>query len=174
MWFQVKNQWKFACKNIFLVKWHLLTYHKQLLPRKDFIIEQGIHSTEFKIPLSPRKYTNKVSLPACKHSGTLVRGTFVPTICWRKCPISRFIQAETSFCWAFAISTMIRHSLNYFLWQLARERPRRFDNEIIIEAIHYLNAEDSDFHRRLRTGFRSNIISSEFTSVNSAQVNSEK
>ena len=74
---------------------------------------------------------------------------------------------ETSFCWAFAISTMVRHSLNYFLWRLARERPRRFDNEIIVEAIQYLNS--CGFHRRLRTGFTSNIISSEFTSVYSSK-----
>ena len=54
---------------------------------------------------------------------------------------------------------MIRHSLNYFLWRLARESPRRFDNDIIVAAIQYLNSEDNDFHRRLRTGFRSNIPS---------------
>ena len=60
------------------------------------------------------------------------------------------LLAETSFCWAFSISTMIRHSLNYFLAQLAKERPMRFDNEILGEAIQYLNS--LDFHKKLRIG----------------------
>ena len=60
------------------------------------------------------------------------------------------LSAKTAFCWAFSISTMIRHSLNYFLAQLAKERPMRFDNEKLGEAIQYLNS--LDFHKRLRIG----------------------
>ena len=61
-------------------------------------------------------------------------------------------SAETSFCWAFSISTMLRHSLNYFLRQLARERPMRYDNEKIGKALQYLNGDD--FHKRLRNRFQ--------------------
>ena len=60
------------------------------------------------------------------------------------------ILAETSFCWAFSISTMIRHSLNYFLAQLAKERPMRIDNEILGETIQFLNS--LEFHKKLRNG----------------------
>jgi len=56
--------------------------------------------------------------------------------------------AETSFCWAFSISTMIRHSLNFFLRQLAIEKPNRYDKEKIVKAIEFLN--HLDFHKRLR------------------------
>ena len=35
-------------------------------------------------------------------------------VCQRGCLKREINLAETSFCWAFAISTMIRHSLNCF------------------------------------------------------------
>ena len=60
------------------------------------------------------------------------------------------VLAETYFCWAFSISSMIRHSLNYFVRQLARERPRRFDRGSLCEALQYLNS--LGFHKRLRIG----------------------
>ena len=59
--------------------------------------------------------------------------------------------AQTSFCWAFSISTMLRHSLNYFLGELAKEQPSRFDRDVLIKALQYLNSDD--FHKRLRNGF---------------------
>ena len=45
---------------------------------------------------------------------------------------------------------MIRHSLNHALWKLTKEIPMRFDNEILGEAIQYLNS--LHFHKRLRNG----------------------
>ena len=69
------------------------------------------------------------------------------------------LLAETSFCWAFSISSMIRHSLNYFLGQLAKERPMRFDMDILVMAIQHLNS--TDFHKKLRRGF-STYVSNEF------------
>ena len=48
---------------------------------------------------------------------------------------------ETWFCWAFAISTMLRQSLNRFIHD--------FDNQNICEALAKLNSDD--FHRQLRT-----------------------
>ena len=50
---------------------------------------------------------------------------------------------------------MIRHSLNYFLAQLAKERPMRFDNEILGQTIQFLNS--LDFHKKLRNGYKANI-----------------
>ena len=50
---------------------------------------------------------------------------------------------------------MIRHSLNYFLAQLANEQPSRFNKDILLKATQYLNDEKNDFHKRLRTGYRS-------------------
>ena len=49
-------------------------------------------------------------------------------------------QGETLFCWAFAISTMLRQSLNFFL--------RDVEQEKLDEALKKLNSED--FHRQLR------------------------
>ena len=49
-------------------------------------------------------------------------------------------QGETLFCWAFAISTMLRQSLNMLL--------REVDHEKLDEALAKLNGED--FHRQLR------------------------
>jgi len=65
---------------------------------------------------------------------------------------SLFVQAKTSFCWAFAISTMIRHSLKYFLAQLEKQQPSRFNKDTLLKATQYLNDENNDFHKRLRTG----------------------
>ena len=47
---------------------------------------------------------------------------------------------KTNFCWAFAISTMLRQSLNRFIHD--------FDNQNICEALAKLNSDD--FHRQLR------------------------
>ena len=47
---------------------------------------------------------------------------------------------ENLFCWAFAISTMVRQSLNRFIHD--------FDNQNICEALAKLNSDD--FHRQLR------------------------
>ena len=56
---------------------------------------------------------------------------------------------ETSFCWSFAISSMIRQSLNLFLIEL------KFKQQISVEfkqkiknALTLLN--ENDFHKRLR------------------------
>ena len=50
-------------------------------------------------------------------------------------------QGETLFCWAFAISTMLRQSLNLFIGDLVN-----FEKKY--EALEKLNSED--FHRQLR------------------------
>ena len=50
-------------------------------------------------------------------------------------------QGETMFCWAFAISTMLRQSLNLFICSLFN-----FQNKD--EALKKLNSDD--FHRQLR------------------------
>ena len=47
---------------------------------------------------------------------------------------------DNLFCWAFAISTMLRQSLNRFIHD--------FDNQNICEALTKLNSDD--FHRQLR------------------------
>jgi len=62
----------------------------------------------------------------------------------------QFISADSSFCWAFALSTMIRHSIHYFLGRLAMEQPMRYDKDKIYEATKFLN--DLEFHKRLRIG----------------------
>ena len=49
-------------------------------------------------------------------------------------------QGETLFCWAFAISTMLRQSLNVFISDL--------DNPHKDVALEFLNSDD--FHRQLR------------------------
>ena len=49
-------------------------------------------------------------------------------------------QGETLFCWAFAISTMIRQSLNLLLKDVEHEK--------LDEALAKLNC--NDFHRQLR------------------------
>ena len=51
-------------------------------------------------------------------------------------------QGETLFCWAFAISTMLRQSLNSFISKLD---PKKFIKE---DALNKLNRVD--FHRQLR------------------------
>ena len=66
------------------------------------------------------------------------------------------IIADSSFCWAFALSTMIRHSVHFFLGQLAKEQPLRFESEKIYQATKFLN--DPGFHKRLRIGYRDSIF----------------
>ena len=51
-------------------------------------------------------------------------------------------QGETLFCWAFALSTMLRQSLNLFIGQLD-ENSFKID-----DALKTLNSDD--FHRQLR------------------------
>ena len=51
-------------------------------------------------------------------------------------------QGETLFCWAFAISTMLRQSLNLFISKLDEKLFNKND------ALKKLN--NSDFHRQLR------------------------
>ena len=60
------------------------------------------------------------------------------------------LSGETWLCWAFSISTMIRHSLNYFLLELKKTKLNEFGMETLGKAIQYLNS--SDFHKRLRIG----------------------
>ena len=50
-------------------------------------------------------------------------------------------QGETLFCWAFAISTMLRQSLNLFIGDLNYLKNKE-------EALKKLNSDD--FHRQLR------------------------
>ena len=54
-------------------------------------------------------------------------------------------QGGTLFCWAFAISTMLRQSLNYFIG-------KHFDTEEKSAALQKLNKliNTEDFHRQLR------------------------
>ena len=56
--------------------------------------------------------------------------------------VSKFIrnQGETLFCWAFAISTMLRQSLHVFI--------SNFDKQNKDVALKFLNSDH--FHRRLR------------------------
>ena len=62
-------------------------------------------------------------------------------------------QGESLFCWAFAISTMIRQSLNLFIRSLKNEK---YDNiheaiskmELLASALTKLNSKN--FHRQLR------------------------
>ena len=51
-------------------------------------------------------------------------------------------QGETLFCWAFAISTMLRQSLNLFISELDEQLLNKTD------ALKKLNS--NDFHRQLR------------------------
>ena len=51
-------------------------------------------------------------------------------------------QGETLFCWAFALSTMLRQSLNLFIGQLDGNSFK------IDDALKTLNSDD--FHRQLR------------------------
>ena len=68
----------------------------------------------------------------------------------------KLYSADSSFCWAFSLSTMIRHSLNYFLAQLAKEQPARFEQDVLVEAIQFLNS--LDFHKRLRIGCQDYLL----------------
>ena len=58
-------------------------------------------------------------------------------------------QGETLFCWAFAISTMLRQSLNWFFREIYFKKP-----DLLIfdyqkgELLSKLNSDD--FHRQLR------------------------
>ena len=55
---------------------------------------------------------------------------------------------------------MMRHSLNYFLRQLAQERPMRYDNDKIGKALQFLNGDE--FHRRLRIDLNLQFVKSLF------------
>ena len=51
-----------------------------------------------------------------------------------------YFSADSSFCWAYSIASMLRHTLNQFL--------RKMKN---YKAEKYLN--DPEFHKKLRNGF---------------------
>ena len=51
-------------------------------------------------------------------------------------------QGETLFCWAFAISTMLRQSLNLFINKLDQ---KLFDKKYALKKLNSV-----DFHRQLR------------------------
>ena len=63
-----------------------------------------------------------------------------------------FFLGDSSLCWAFSITTMIRHSLNYFLAQLSKKQSMRSEKDIIAKAINYLKNED--FYKRFRIGYK--------------------
>ena len=76
---------------------------------------------------------------------------------------SKYFSAETSFCWAFSISTMIRHSLNLFLRQKANKQSNQDEKQKVVEALQFLNHHD--FHKRLRNGcnnYTTYVLSSSF------------
>ena len=67
-----------------------------------------------------------------------------------------YFSADSSYCWAYSISSMLRHSLNLFLRKWKKKYPvyrsyaewaRKID-----KAVKYLN--DPEFHKRLRSGFK--------------------
>ena len=62
---------------------------------------------------------------------------------------------DSSYCWAFSISSMLRHSLKTFLRHRKKKCLR--DEEKIIQAEEYLKG--TKFHKQLRIGF---CIVSEF------------
>ena len=68
----------------------------------------------------------------------------------------KYFSADSSYCWAYSISSMLRHSLNLFLRKLKKKYPEyRIDAELarkIVKAEKYLN--DPNFHKRLRSGFK--------------------
>ena len=70
-------------------------------------------------------------------------------------------QGETLFCWAFALSTMLRQSLNLFISQLDGNAFK------IDDALKTLNSDD--FHRQLRNELIMipipKIISREFNEI---------
>ena len=68
--------------------------------------------------------------------------------------IPNIYLAQTSFCWAFSISTMIRHSLNSFILQLKRKQEPGSDMIIFGNALQYLNS--LNFHKRIRIGYKFN------------------
>ena len=65
--------------------------------------------------------------------------------------INKCILADSAFCWAYSISSMLRHSLKTFLKELRGQSASAGDQKKIKEAEEYLNR--SDFHKQLRNGF---------------------
>ena len=51
-----------------------------------------------------------------------------------------YFSADSSFCWAYSIASMLRHTLNQFLRKMKKYKAEK-----------YLN--DPRFHKRLRDGF---------------------
>ena len=64
-------------------------------------------------------------------------------------PSLKTFSADSSYCWAFSISSMLRHSLNLFLREREKKCPQ--DEEKISQAEKYLNGPE--FHKRLRNCF---------------------
>ena len=54
-------------------------------------------------------------------------------------------QGETFFCWAFAISTMLRQSLNLFISKLDEKFDDKYQRYLSLEKLNNI-----DFHRQLR------------------------
>ena len=70
--------------------------------------------------------------------------------------INMYISADSAFCWAFSLSSMLRHSLNTFLRELKSRCASNRDQEKIEEADKYLNR--ADFHKQLRNGFGNDLF----------------
>ena len=65
--------------------------------------------------------------------------------------ICKYILADSAFCWAFGLSSMLRHSLNTFLKKLKNRCSTNKDQDKIKQAEDYLNR--LDFHKQLRSRF---------------------
>ena len=57
-------------------------------------------------------------------------------------------QASSLFCWAFAMSSMVRQSLLLALKNLSSCEPKVFESKKLDSTIEYLKR--NDFHRKLR------------------------
>ena len=64
--------------------------------------------------------------------------------------VSRYIhdQGKSLFCWAFAISTMLRQSLKKFFGELVEKKLSAIRQNKVKAAITKLN--NTEFHRQLR------------------------
>ena len=70
--------------------------------------------------------------------------------------IYKYISADSAFCWAFSLSSMLRHSLNTFLRELKGRCASNQDQKKIKKADKYLNR--ADFHKQLRNGFVNDLL----------------
>ena len=123
---------------LFSVKWRLHIYRKQLPNQNDCYINHNKLTIKFKILSWQQRFTIKVRW------------------CENNVIVHIVLLGNTAFCWAFSISSMITHSLNYFIGELTKERPLRFDDDKLDRAIQYLNCSSNNFHKRLRIGLKIN------------------